>query len=100
MDHGHLLHPFRVLFEEQIKGVKLLGDAFDVVEAVYANDIFHVWVLSRERCDARLDFRLLQTVEDLLWVKPDGEVACSDEVVAEGDTQWGFGQFPEAVFSS
>jgi len=78
LDHPHLSHHLRVLFEEKVKRIELLGYALNVVEAVHADDVFHTWIVFRERRDACLDFELLQTVEDLLRVEPDGEVARSD----------------------
>ena len=99
LDHRHLPHQVGVLFEEQVKRVELPGDALDVVKAVHADDVFHAWIMSCELRDARLDFGLLQTVQDLLRVDPDGEVARSDKVVAEGDTRRGFGQLPTSLLA-
>lgn len=40
MDQNHLSDTFRVLGQEQLQSVKLLGDALDVIQSINANDEF------------------------------------------------------------
>lgn len=62
LNQCHLPQHLGVLIEEQVKRVQLLWNSLNVIEAIHANDIFHVWVLFIERRDTFFDFVFLQTV--------------------------------------
>ena len=59
----NLADPFRMLCQEELERVQLLGDTLDVVQTVNANDDLHAVEALLERGDALLDTLLLQILQ-------------------------------------
>lgn len=81
-----LSNPFRMIGEEDFKGVEFLGDAFDVVKSVYANHELDTFELFLQDGDSLLDLFFFEALCEFLGVDSDGESADGDDLVAKFDT--------------
>lgn len=93
LEQYHLADPVWVFFEKNLKGMKLLRYALDVVESVHTDDDLDAFVLRLETSNTLLHFWLLQALFEFARVDANGERASSHDFSMEGDSIWrGFKQ--------
>jgi hypothetical protein len=73
LDKHNFANPLRMLGQEDLERMQLLWDAFDVIESINTNNQLDALELSLQRCNALLNFGLLQSFIELLWVNADGK---------------------------
>lgn len=71
LDEDNLANPFWVLGEEDLEGVEFLWHALDVVKTVDADDELDAFKLAAEGGYTFLNFRLLETLDEVIWVNAD-----------------------------
>lgn len=94
LDQNHFPHPFRVVTEENLKGMQLLRHALNIVKSVYPDHELDALELLLQHCYPFLDFFLLQSLLELFWVNADWECTTRDYLALELNTVWCCCQFP------
>ena len=92
LDKDDLANPFGMVVEENLKGVQLLGDTFDVVQTVNTDDELNALELLLELSDPVLDGSFVQALRKLLGIDSYRESADCSKLSLELDTVWCRGQ--------
>lgn len=78
--------PFRVICQEHLQSMKFLRYAFDVVKPVHTYHKLDALEFALKGCYAFLNFWLLKTLLELLWIDANGEGTDCDNFALKLDT--------------
>jgi hypothetical protein len=88
LDEDNLVLQLRVIIEECVEALELLGQTFDVVQSVNADNDFYALIPLLEALDTVLNLGLLKSVGEFLRIYTNNELICANETVLVLNLIW------------
>jgi hypothetical protein len=86
LDQFYFLLPVRVVVEKLIEGAQFLGNPFDIIQAIYADDDFHAIQLPFQDRGCVSGFVLAQEIVEFFWLYTYWERGQVDNPVFDVDS--------------
>lgn len=82
LDEDDFVLQLWVIIEKGVETLEFLGEAFDVIQPIHANNYFNAFVTFFEVPNAVLDLRLFQCIGELLGVNTDNKFVNTNETIS------------------